>query len=375
MSDNYKSALAQQFLQNAIELKEGDRLWLSYVGPEAVPFAEHYKKEAERLGATVLMRPNGSLLLNSLFASDDESALLEYAAQMLEDMKTCDAFLGVGNVGDKKHSKVTPDQQLRFYEVTNEATRYRVNNTRWVISSAPTEDFAALCGMGYEEFLKFYADACLFDHKRFNEPAERLKEIMNKASQVEIKGLDTHLTFSLEGIGAKECIGLRNMPDGEVYSAPVKGSVEGHVRFGPSRYLNNPFSGITLRYNAGRVVEAMGGNEEETALLNQILDKDEGARYPGEFAIAFHPLIEKPVGVILFDEKIRGSWHMASGAAYEGVTDNGNKSAVHWDMVQIQTPKAGGGEIWFDDRLIRKDGQFVVPELEGLNPEKLAPRP
>ena len=107
-----------------------------------------------------------------------------------------------------------------------------------------------------------------------------------------------------------------------------------------------------------------------TEKLNEILDSDEGARYIGEFSLAFNPHILHPMRDILFDEKIAGSFHFTPGQAYD-IAGNGNKSRIHWDMVDIQRRDYGGGEVWFDGKLIRKDGLFVLPALKKLNPDYL----
>ena len=156
-----------------------------------------------------------------------------------------------------------------------------------------------------------------------------------------------------------------NIPDGECFTAPVRDSINGKILFNASTiYRGTPFDDIHLTFEKGRVVAHECSNNEA---LGKILDSDEGARYIGEFALGFHPFIEKPMRDILFDEKIRGSLHLALGQAYEEA-DNGNRSSVHWDLVLLQEP---GGEIYFDDVLVRKDGKFVLPELAGLNPEVL----
>jgi len=145
--------------------------------------------------------------------------------------------------------------------------------------------------------------------------------------------------------------------------------VEGHVTYNADTiYQGTSFSGIKLTFNEGKIVEATASSNEEK--LNEILDSDEGARYIGEFAIGFNPMIKEPMLDILFDEKIAGSFHFTPGQAYEEA-NNGNKSQVHWDMVCIQRSEWGGGEIHFDGELIRKDGQFVVDDLLPLNPESL----
>jgi aminopeptidase len=120
-------------------------------------------------------------------------------------------------------------------------------------------------------------------------------------------------------------------------------------------------------FKNGKIVEATSSN---TTKLNEVLDSDEGARYVGEFAIGLNPYINKAMKDILFDEKIAGSIHFTPGNSYDEAP-NGNKSEIHWDMVMIQTPEWGGGEVYFDGKLVRKDGQFVAPDLKGLNPDAL----
>ena len=185
---------------------------------------------------------------------------------------------------------------------------------------------------------------------------------------MELKGPDCDLRFSIKGISAVACGGSHNIPDGEVFSCPVKESVEGEITYNaPTVYQGTSFDRIHLKFEKGKIVHADGTNPVR---LNEILDSDAGARYIGEFAIAFNPHILEPMRDILFDEKIAGSFHFTPGQAYEEA-DNGNRSQVHWDMVQIQRPEYGGGEIWFDGELIRKDGIFVKEELKKLNPDYL----
>jgi aminopeptidase len=192
-----------------------------------------------------------------------------------------------------------------------------------------------------------------------------LNDLMSRTDQVHLKGPGTDLRFSIKGIGARSCGGSRNIPDGEVFSCPVKDSVEGHIQYNaPTVYLGQSFDQVRLAFRKGRITEATANH---TRRLNEILDSDAGARYIGEFAIGFNREIKEPMRDILFDEKIAGSFHFTPGQAYEGIADNGNRSQVHWDLVNIQRPDYGGGEIWFDGVLIRKDGKFLLPELKPLN--------
>jgi aminopeptidase len=191
-----------------------------------------------------------------------------------------------------------------------------------------------------------------------------LKALFEKTDRVEIRGPETDLRFSIKGIPAVICGGDRNIPDGEVFTAPVRDSVEGYVTFNaPTIYQGTGFDSIRLEFHAGKIVKA---TSNETEKLNRILNSDAGARYVGEFSLGFNPFILRPMRDILFDEKIAGSFHFTPGQAYEEA-DNGNRSQVHWDMVNIQRPEYGGGEIVFDGKLIRRDGEFVSKSLRSLN--------
>jgi aminopeptidase len=227
---------------------------------------------------------------------------------------------------------------------------------------------AQAAGMSTEAFEDLYFDVCTMDYSKMAKAMVPLEKRMKSADRVQIKAPGTDLSFSIKGIGAKVCKGDRNIPDGEVFSCPVKDSINGTIQFNtPTLYSGTRFENVRLTFRQGRVVEADGSNCKK---LNDILDTDPGARYTGEFSLGFNPYIENPMCDILFDEKIAGSLHLTPGQAYEEC-DNGNRSAVHWDMVLIQRPEWGGGEIWFDGNLIRKDGLFVPKDLKPLNPSNL----
>tara|TARA_Y100001934_G_C12114879_1_gene660310 strand:+ start:16 stop:702 length:687 start_codon:yes stop_codon:yes gene_type:complete len=226
---------------------------------------------------------------------------------------------------------------------------------------------AQQAGRSTEAFEKFYFDVCTLDYGQLATAMAPLVDRMSDTDHVHITGPGTDLSFRIGDIPVRGCAGEHNIPDGECFTAPVRDSVEGTIRFNtPTLYHGVTFTDISLTFNNGKITDA---SSSDTKKLNEILDTDEGARYIGEFAIGFNPHIHRPMLDILFDEKIAGSFHFTPGQAYE-VADNGNRSSVHWDMVMIQTPEFGGGEIHFDDELIRKDGQFVVDDLKQLNPDQ-----
>jgi aminopeptidase len=232
----------------------------------------------------------------------------------------------------------------------------------------PTPSMAQAAGMSTEAFEDFYFRVCTMDYRRMARGMVPLQRRMARADRVYLKGPGTDLRFSIKGIGAVPCVGLRNVPDGEVFSCPVKRSVEGEISFNaPTIYSGTRFERVRLVFKGGRIVEA---TSSDTGKLNEILDTDAGARYVGEFSLGFNPHILEPMCDILFDEKICGSLHFTPGQAYEEC-GNGNRSAIHWDMVLIQRREWGGGEVWFDGELIRKDGLFVPRDLKALNPDRL----
>jgi aminopeptidase len=256
----------------------------------------------------------------------------------------------------------------RFNKILRPVLNYRVEKTRWVVLRWPSPSMAQAANMSTEAFENFYFDVCTMDYRKMAKAMVPLQKRMARADQVRLKGPGTDLSFSIKGIGAKSCDGKLNIPDGEVFSCPVKNSVNGAIQFNtPTLYSGTRFENVRLEFENGKVVN---GSSNDNKRLNEILDTDAGARYVGEFAIGFNPYIQSPMCDILFDEKIAGSLHFTPGQAY-GIADNGNRSAVHWDMVLIQRPEWGGGEIWFDNELIRKDGMFVPKDLKPLNPENL----
>ncbi|MEC7542854.1 MAG: aminopeptidase, partial [Verrucomicrobiota bacterium] len=285
-------------------------------------------------------------------------------------MKVMDAYVALrGSSNVFENSDLPAEDMKRAMKILKPVLDWRVKETKWCVLRWPTSSMAQQAKMSSEAFEDFYFNACCMDYDRMTVGMNSLEARMRKADQVKIVGPDTDLRFSLKGIDAVACGGTHNIPDGEVFSCPVRDSVEGYVSFNADTiYQGTSFSGVRLSFKKGRIIEANSRSNEDK--LHAILDSDKGARYIGEFAIAFNPMITNPMLDILFDEKISGSFHFTPGQAYEEA-NNGNKSQVHWDMVSIQRPEWGGGEIWFDDELIRKDGLFVQEDLLKLNPDHL----
>lgn len=286
-------------------------------------------------------------------------------------MGAVDAYIGLRGALNITENADIPAERMRLY--THHVYRpvhleLRVPRGRWVVLRWPNSSMAQLAGMSTEAFEDFYFSVCCFDYAKLEAAMKPLVSLLEATDEVRLTGPGTDLSFSVLGIPKILCAGEYNIPDGEVFTAPVRESINGTIRFNaPAVYHGVNFDDIELTFRDGRVEQATSSN---TARLNEILDTDEGARYTGEFAIGVHPRITEPMRDALFDEKIAGSIHLTPGNAYDEA-DNGNRSEVHWDMVLLQDAAHGGGEMWFDGRLVRRDGIFVVPELAGLNPERL----
>ena len=314
-----------------------------------IPFAQVYHARVNRALA--------------LEASDRQLNVM--ASHELTRMKKMDAYIAVrGSHNITELADVPPNKMKLIGKKMRPVQDQRVKRTKWVVLRWPTPSMAQLAGMSTEAFEDFYFDVCTLNYRKLQPGMKALKRLMERTNRVEIKAPGTDLTFSIKGIPAVICGGDRNIPDGEVFTAPVKDSVEGQVTFNaPSIYQGTAFDGVRLKFKRGKIIDA---SSNETKKLNKILDSDEGARYVGEFSLGFNPRVFQPMRDILFDEKIAGSFHFTPGQAYEEA-DNGNRSQVHWDLVSIQRPDYGGGEIHFDDKLIRKNGEFLPKQLRSLN--------
>jgi aminopeptidase len=290
----------------------------------------------------------------------------------MAQMQRMDCYIGArGNPNVSQLSDVPAEKQKIYEQTVWKRVHHdvRIKRTRWVVLRWPNPSMAQMAEMSTEAFEDFYFNVCTLDYARMSRAMKPLITAMQRTDRVHLKGPgDTDLAFSIKGIPAIPCDGRVNIPDGEVFTAPVRDSINGVIQFNtPTIYRGTTHNDIRLVFREGRIVAA---TSSESAKLNEVLDADEGARFVGEFAIGFNPYCVKPMKDILFDEKIAGSIHLTPGACYDEAS-NGNKSDIHWDIVLRQTPEVGGGEIWFDDTLIRKDGKFVIDELIGLNPENL----
>ncbi len=328
-------------------------------------------RRVREAGGVPLVTLKNNRILRELIQSQDVEAMKqagEYEAFRMQHVQAYIALRGSRNIAEWAD---VPRNAMASYEKhwrTPVHFDIRVPKTKWVVLRWPTPSMAQQAQMSTEAFEDFYFDVCTLDYAHMAQAVESLIARMNQTDRVRLTGPHSDLSFSIKNIPVRPCTGERNIPDGECFTAPVKDSVNGVIHFNvPTLYHGTIFSDVRLTFKNGKISEATANH---TAKLNDILDSDDGARYIGEFSLGFNPYITMPMLDTLFDEKIAGSFHFTPGNAYDEA-DNGNRSSVHWDMVNIQRPEFGGGNIYFDDVCIRKDGRFVVADLEVLNPENL----
>ena len=363
--------LARGLVNHSMKVKENDKVYIHYVGQDTEPLARQLVKEVYAAKGVPFVHYTEPRLQREMLMHATREQLELMAKIDSMEMDEMDCYVGIRGADNAAELSDVPADKMSLYDTCYNIPVHherRVAYTRWVVLRYPNSAMAQLSNMSREAFENFYYDVCTMDYEKMGNAMEHLVDYMNRTDKVRLVGPGTDLTFSIKDIPAIACAGEANIPDGEVYTAPVRESVNGVITYNTPSPMNGfTYENVCLKFENGKIVEATANDTEK---INKIFDTDEGARYVGEFAIGVNPYILKPMKDILFDEKICGSIHFTPGCCYDDAY-NGNHSAIHWDLVMIQRPEYGGGEMYFDDVLVRKDGRFVVPELECLNPEML----
>lgn len=369
--DERIKTLAYNLVNYSCRVKEGDKVYVHYIGEATQNLARQVVKEVYAAKGIPFAHYTCSRMQREILLHTTKDQLEIMAETDCLEMSKMDCYIGIRGTDNVSELSDIPAENMALYErlyATPVHHDIRVPKTRWVVLRYPNASMAQLSGTSTEAFEDFYFQVCNLDYRKMDEAMKPLVGLMNRTDKVRITGPGTDLEFSIRGIPAIPCAGELNIPDGEIFTAPVKESVNGKITYNtPSVHQGFTYENICLEFRDGKIVSATANDSER---LGKVFDTDAGARYIGEFAIGVNPYITKPMKDTLFDEKIMGSLHFTPGNCYQEAP-NGNVSAVHWDLVLIQTPEFGGGEIYFDDILVRKDGRFVVPELECLNPENL----
>ena len=365
MKDKRNEILARQLLEYSVKIQPGEVLYLEIKGKETLELGKQIIRLATEKGAVPFWYYNDESLIRQWVGKAGDDQFKKQAELHLELMTRADAYIGLRgsdnpfDLADIDRTQLEKNNKLFYKPVHLEE---RVKRTRWVVLRYPNNAMAQLAETSQEKFEDFYFEVCCADYARMSKAQDKLAALIDATDKVQLKGPGTDLTFSIKGIPYEKCDGLRNIPDGEVYTAPVRDSINGVITYNtPSLYQGFVYNDISFTFENGKIVKATCSGDNEK--LNKILDTDEGARYIGEFAIGVNPFIQHPMKDTLFDEKIAGSIHLTPGQCYDEAP-NGNQSTIHWDLVLIQRTDYGGGELYFDDKLVRKDGVFTDAAME-----------
>jgi aminopeptidase len=362
--------LAKNLIGYSTNLQKGEKILIEMFD-DGLPLTKALVEEVYQVGGIPFVTVKNNKVIRELLKDATVDQLTMIAEWEAARMSSMDAYIGIRAAENSSELADISSEKIQLYQkYWNKPvhTDIRVPKTKWCVLRYPNNAMAQLANTSLETFEDFYFNVCNLNYGKMAQAMDPLIELIHKTDKVRIIGPGTDLNFSVKGIPAIKCSGNMNIPDGEVYTAPVKDSINGYLSYNtPSIQGGFTYENIRFEFTNGKIEKATANDTEK---INKLLDTDEGARYIGEFALGVNPYITTPMKDTLFDEKIKGSFHFTPGNAYDNAF-NGNRSAIHWDLVCIQTPEYGGGEIWFDDRLIRKDGCFVVAELDGLNPEKL----
>ncbi|MEZ5360003.1 MAG: aminopeptidase [Candidatus Zixiibacteriota bacterium] len=366
MKDPRNDKLADLLVNYSCKVKKGDLVYIAIKGSDAIELGKRLIRKVTEVGGVPFWFYNDDSMFRQFLLYNDEEQIKKYAAFHLNLTKRTDCYISIaGSNNAFDLNDIPPEKMSMFKKLYGQPVILKqiINKARWVAMRYPNNSMAQLAMQPQEVFEDFYYDVCCVNYAKMSKAMDPLKKLMEKTDKVHIKSPGTDLTFSIKGINVIKCDGHRNIPDGEIFTAPVKNSINGVITYNtPSLYEGTVYENIRFEFKNGKIVNASCSTNTEK--LNKILDTDAGGRYVGEFALGLNPLIKHPMKDTLFDEKIDGSFHLTPGRCYE-TAPNGNNSAIHWDLVLIQRKDYGGGEIWFDDKLIRKDGEFVVPDLKG----------
>jgi aminopeptidase len=366
MQDARIQQLARTLVYHSCQVKSRDIVVIEFSGIAAMPLVHACIEEITYAGGIPFCFFHSEQLMRSFFVHATEEQYRAYGAMMRQMMEACHCYIGIRSSENPfELADLTLESQRNHTVHLWKSVHLDVRlQKRWVVLRYPNAYLSVQAEMPSEHFYRLFFRVCNMNYAYLAKAIQPLRELMEATDQVRILGPNTHLTFSIKGMPIVPCVGENNIPDGEIFTAPLRESIQGVVSFNtPTIYQGIRFERIKLEFRDGRIIEASAAFNQDQ--LNRILDTDDGARYIGEFAIGLNPFIDRPILDPIFDEKIYGSFHLKPGNSYEAA-DNGNRSSVLWNLVSIQLPAWGGGEIYFDDVLVCKDGSFVHPTLEAL---------
>jgi aminopeptidase len=369
-NDPRNTKLAEVFVNHSLKISEGDRVVISTSDLEPMDLIRECMKLSLQKGAFVYLDIMGFNWLLDRSSAGDLIPLYYKHANEKQLSNPPVIYKNIVDWGNKFIRITTFDNYSVMAGVDSKKKQMRerarkewfdiLRNKSWVLTYYPTHALAQQSGMSYQDFIDFYFDSTVVDYSMMESNGQKIRDLIDKGSNVHIVGEQTDLRIGISGRLANNAAGLKNIPDGEVYVAPLKYEIEGTIFFDLPNFKDGvDVVGALLQIEKGKVIKA-SAQQGENILLNN-LDTDEGSKYFGELGIGLNYGINKPMRNTLFDEKIGGTIHMALGRSYEeergGALKDGNVSAIHWDMVKDM--RKPGSKIFVDDKLAFEDGKWL----------------
>ena len=361
--------LAKRLVHHSCKVKRNEKVLISYSDTPNT-LIEAIIEEVTSVNAIPIVFRLDKSIKRRLLLNSSENMMQYYHNIVKPIMSSADAVILIGGShNDFELSDVSPETFSNYSKLYIEPIHFKIRcSKKWVLLRYPTPSFAQSSGISSESFEEFFYKVCTLDYEELDKKMDNLKQLMENTDKVHIITPTTDLTFSIKDMPAIKCSGQCNIPDGEIYTAPIKDSVNGYIEFNVPAIDNGmEFNKIKLVFENGKIIDFDCNNKEG---FEEILNTDSGSRYLGEFAFGLNPYCTEPRKDILFDEKMISSIHLAIGSSYEDCF-NGNISAVHLDLIQSHRKCHGGGKIYFDDGLIYENGYFIYSNLVDLNPKKL----
>ena len=354
MADARIEMLAEILVSYSVKVKRGSAIKIN-LGPEARELGLEVYKRVLGKGAFPIVNCTLPGFAYEYYKRATNEQLKRFPKIAEFEVKNIDGVISIGTeYNTREFTNIKPAKVALRSRVLRPLSEIVLKKDNWVICLFPTNALAQDAEMSLAEFEEFCYKATNLDWKKESVKQDKIKRIIDKGSEVRLIGKNTDLRFSIKGRTAIKCDGRRNMPDGEVFCAPVENTVEGHIEYSyPAIKGGREVDGIRLRFAKGRCIEATADKNEK--FLHAMLDTDKGARYLGEFGIGMNFGIKRFIKQILFDEKIGGTVHLALGMAYKQGGGR-NESALHWDMIKDMRK---GGEIIVDGKCVQRDGKFI----------------
>jgi aminopeptidase len=359
--------LAGILVHHSVKAKKGEIVRISS-GELARPLALAVYREVLRAGAHPLLSVGFEDAARIFFEEASDAQIGHLPPTRLYEAKRIDADIVIVAPGNTRSlSHIPPKKLADKRKAVKPISEIVLRRVRWVLTNYPTEALAQETDRSLPEYEKLYYRAVNQDWASMAKMFLRAKRILEKSKRVRITGKDTDLSFSIRGRTAIPCAGEYNMPDGEIFTAPVESSTEGTIRYEfPAIYGGREVSGIRLTFRDGKVVEASA--EKNESILKEMLAADRGARVLGEFGIGANAGVTSFTRDILLDEKMGGTIHLAIGRSYPE-SGGRNDSAVHWDMIKDLRME---GELYLDGRPVLRTGHLFGRVPPGMRKSKPA---